>query len=120
MTADSTDYVKTGTRRFAVWAGGLSGRIYAGSVRFDGERWAAVGTKHDVTEDVGLLVAEAVGAILGDDIRGHKLSVRGGPGDIVLDAVNDDTPLIRMTFLLGPEDAEDIVTMLTEAVDARR
>lgn len=38
-----------GERRFQVWYGGLSGRIWAGWMTYDGTRWVSKGEKHDVT-----------------------------------------------------------------------
>jgi hypothetical protein len=39
-----------------VWLGGLSGRIFAGWMTFDGERWVSDASKHDVTDDVNEIV----------------------------------------------------------------
>lgn len=49
--------------------------------------------------------------------QGHKVYVTRDGDWVVMGAVNDDRPLVRMTFRLGVEDAEDIVTLLREAID---
>lgn len=51
MTAEKGD------REFHVWLGPFSGTVWAGMMRYDGERWESVGKKHDVTNDVAGLFA---------------------------------------------------------------
>ena len=46
-----------GDRQFRVWLGPLSGTVWAGMMRYDGERWEPVGKNHDVTNDVAALFA---------------------------------------------------------------
>jgi hypothetical protein len=56
-----------GDRKFRIWSGGLSPTVWAGIMRYDGQRWVSTGTRHDVTEDFTLLApicpkcAEATG-----------------------------------------------------------
>ncbi len=47
-----------GDREFHVWLGPFSGTVWAGMMRYDGERWEATGTKHDVTDDIAGLFAD--------------------------------------------------------------
>jgi hypothetical protein len=49
------------------------------------------------------------------EVRGHKVYVVREGENVRLDAVNDDRPLVRMRFLFGPEDVEDVIKMLREA-----
>ena len=51
-------------------------------------------------------------------VKGHKVFVFERGGFIVLEAVNDDRPLVRMTFELSSEEADEIATMLRRLADA--
>lgn len=51
------------------------------------------------------------------EVRGHKVFVTRQGDWIEMQAVNDDQPHVSMTFRLGVEDAEEIVTLLREAID---
>lgn len=50
-------------------------------------------------------------------VRGHKVFVTTGRDGIVLEAVNDDRPLVRMRFLLDEGDAREIASMLWSCAD---
>lgn len=41
-----------GERRFRVWAGNMSGTVWAGMMVYDGKFWVSTGKRHDVTDDV--------------------------------------------------------------------
>lgn len=47
-----------GERRFTVWHSYISGRIWAGWMTYDGDRWVCRGEKYDVTDDALVAVKE--------------------------------------------------------------
>jgi hypothetical protein len=77
-----------GDREFHVWFGPFSGTVWAGMMRYDGERWESVGWKHDVTLDVaGLFASTRSREMLAPLVRElHPLAAQGPLSDDMDDA----------------------------------
>lgn len=70
--------------------------------------------------DVLELVGDDLDALMAEDIevRGHKVFVFTRDGSPYIEMVNDESPLVRMTLPLLPDDAKEIAQMLSDAAEA--